>query len=112
MISVVLSRSFAQRMPGGSTHKGLKYRVDKRFKPYLRNMIPLRLKSISKFHRLNRLPEPEHPLISVVDFAKVAEAKRDRALEPIVGDYYTISVKRGLGGKMKYGQQEYDFDEG
>jgi AraC family transcriptional activator of pobA len=75
-------------------------------------MKPLRLKSISEFHRLNRLLEPEHPLISVVDFAKVSEAKKDMTLQPLVGDYYTISVKRGLGGKMKYGQQEYDFDEG
>lgn len=75
-------------------------------------MTPLRLKSISEFHRLNKLAPPEHPLISVVDFAKVAEAKKDNTIQAIVGDYYTISVKRGLGGKMRYGQQEYDFDEG
>ena len=75
-------------------------------------MKPLRLKSITEFHRLNNLPQPEHPLISVVDFAKVAEAKKTNEPQPIVGDYYTISIKRGLGGKMRYGQQEYDFDEG
>jgi AraC family transcriptional regulator, transcriptional activator of pobA len=75
-------------------------------------MTPLRLKSISEFHRLNKMAPPEHPLISVVDFAKVAEAKKDNTIQAIVGDYYTISVKRGLGGKMRYGQQEYDFDEG
>lgn len=76
-------------------------------------MKPIRLKSISEFHRLNGLPQPEHPLVSVVDFAKVAEAKRiTPPVHAIVGDYYTISVKRGLGGKMRYGQQEYDFDEG
>jgi AraC family transcriptional regulator, transcriptional activator of pobA len=75
-------------------------------------MKPLRLKTISEFHRMNRLSPPEHPLISVVDFAKVAEAKKVNAPQPIVGDYYTISVKRGLGGKVRYGQQEYDFDEG
>lgn len=75
-------------------------------------MKPIRLRSISDFHKLNRLAAPEHPLISVVDFAKVAEAKRTNPIQPIVGDYYTVSVKRGLGGKMRYGQQEYDFDEG
>ncbi len=75
-------------------------------------MKPLRLKSITEFHRLNHLPPPEHPLISIVDFAKVAEAKTHNPVQALVGDYYTVSVKRGLGGKMRYGQQEYDFDEG
>ncbi|MGF7230128.1 helix-turn-helix domain-containing protein [Arachidicoccus sp.] len=75
-------------------------------------MKPLSIKSITEFHRLNLLPPPEHPLISVVDYARVAAAKRKNEVRAIVGDYYSISVKRGLNGKMRYGQQEYDFDEG
>lgn len=75
-------------------------------------MRPLRIKSISEFHRLNKLPPPEHPLISVVDYALVAAAKMVNVPGAIVGDYYSVSVKRGLSGKMRYGQQEYDFDEG
>lgn len=67
---------------------------------------PLRVKTITEFHRMRGLPPPAHPLISVVDYA---------LLEPSHGsavfDYYSISVKRGVG-KMVYGQQEYDFDEG
>ena len=70
------------------------------------NKQPLRISSISRFHQVNGLSKPEHPLISIVDYA---------ALEPVEGsivfDYYTISVKRGVG-KMFYGQQQYDFDEG
>lgn len=27
-------------------------------------------------------------------------------------DFYQISLKRGVGAKLKYGQQSYDFDEG
>jgi AraC family transcriptional regulator, transcriptional activator of pobA len=69
--------------------------------------LPLRIKTISEFHRLRGLPQPEHPLISVVDYA---------AIEPTAGsfvfDYYSISIKRGVSGKMHYGQQEYDFDNG
>jgi AraC-like DNA-binding protein len=61
---------------------------------------------------MNQLPPPEHPLISVVDYARVAAAKQNNPALPIVADYYSISVKRGLSGKMHYGQQEYDFDEG
>jgi AraC-like DNA-binding protein len=30
----------------------------------------------------------------------------------MVFDFYSISLKRNFNGKMKYGQQEYDFDEG
>lgn len=75
-------------------------------------MKPFHIKSITDFHRVNYLPPPEHPLISVVDYALVAAAKRNNEAQAIFGDYYSISVKRGLGGKMRYGQQEYDFDEG
>ncbi|WP_353126737.1 helix-turn-helix domain-containing protein [Parapedobacter pyrenivorans] len=75
-------------------------------------MKPLAIKTISEFHQLHRLAPPEHPLISIVDYAQVAEAKRNNPMPPLVAEYYSISVKRGLNGKMRYGQQEYDFDEG
>jgi AraC-like DNA-binding protein len=75
-------------------------------------MKPLRIKTISEFHQLNHLPPPEHPLISVVDYAQVAAAKKENQTQSTVADYYSIAVKRGLTGKMRYGQQEYDFDEG
>jgi AraC-like DNA-binding protein len=75
-------------------------------------MKPIHVKSISEFHRLHQLPAPEHSLISVVDYAKVAAAKQHVGSHATVSDYYSISVKRGLEGKMRYGQQEYDFDEG
>lgn len=76
-------------------------------------MNPLTVKTVSDFHKLHQLAPPEHPLISIVDYAQVAQAKRNKPLmPPLVADYYSISVKRGLTGKMRYGQQEYDFDEG
>lgn len=75
-------------------------------------MNPLRIKTISEFHQLYRLSPPEHPLISVVDYAQVAAAKEHNPVQSTVADYYSIAVKRGLSGKMHYGQQEYDFDEG
>ena len=67
---------------------------------------PRRIKTITEFHRLRGLPQPEHPLISVVDYATL-----DPTEGSVVFDYYSISIKRGVG-KMFYGQQEYDFDEG
>ena len=30
----------------------------------------------------------------------------------LVLDFYSISIKRGLQGKLRYGQQQYDFNAG
>jgi len=70
----------------------------------------IRIKSITEYHRLRGLPPPEHPLISVVDYSKMEMAPGEH-LPAIVTDYYSIAIKRGVG-KMFYGQQQYDFDEG
>ena len=74
---------------------------------------PYRIKTISEFHQLRGLPKPEHPLISVVDFAAFKH-QHPTENNPIswVLDFYSISLKRDSGTKIKYGQQEYDFDEG
>ncbi len=75
-------------------------------------MKPHRIRTISEFHSLFHLPKPEHPLISVVDYAVLVESNKDSGIFTTIADYYSISVKRGLSEKMRYGQQEYDFDEG
>lgn len=69
------------------------------------------IKTISEFHRVRGLPEPEHPLISVVD---VASIRRPAAGEPVnmVYDFYCIALKRNCDAKFRYGQQQYDFDGG
>jgi AraC family transcriptional regulator, transcriptional activator of pobA len=70
----------------------------------------IRIKSISEYHRFRGLPQPDHPLISVVDYSKMELATGEN-LPGIVTNYYSIAIKRGVG-KMFYGQQQYDFDEG
>jgi len=70
----------------------------------------IKIKSISEYHRMMGLPQPEHPLISIVDYSKI-DMPADGGLWSLVADYYSISIKRGVG-KMFYGQQEYDFDDG
>lgn len=76
----------------------------------MKNAAPISIKSVSEFHRLHGLPQPEHPLISVVNYADIHHATTENNLS-IIFEYYTISIKRGVG-KMFYGQQQYDFDEG
>ncbi len=72
---------------------------------------PFRVRTITEFHRLNNLPGPLHPLISLVDYAAIRHPE-ERSGVSVVFDFYSISVKRGLNFKMIYGQQPYDFDEG
>lgn len=74
------------------------------------NQKPHRIKTISEFHQFNGLPKPEHPLISIVNYAELHRNTTEEFTTLFFG-YYTISLKRGVS-KMFYGQQKYDFDEG
>jgi AraC family transcriptional activator of pobA len=75
------------------------------------NQVPIRIKTISEFHRLRGLPKPEHPLISVINVEDLKKAEGDGQIN-FVYDFYSISLKRNCNAKFKYGQQQYDFDEG
>lgn len=72
-----------------------------------------KIKSISEFHRFRNLPKPEHPLISIIDYAdlKFSDEEKGQKISAIF-DFYSISIKCNLSGKLQYGQQQYDFDEG
>ncbi|MFC3161597.1 hypothetical protein ACFOEQ_27020 [Chryseobacterium arachidis] len=72
---------------------------------------PLRLKTISEFHRLRGLPAPKHPLISVINFEDMEKPSRI-GKQRLIFDFYMISVKRDMNHKYRYGQKDYDFDEG
>ena len=70
-----------------------------------------RLTSIIEFHRSRNLPSPQHPLISVLDYASLQLPPEDYDVSWVC-DFYNISLKRNLASKLRYGQQQYDFDEG
>jgi len=69
------------------------------------------LNTISEFHKMSDLPQPEHPLVSLVDYALVEYQTDDKEIS-WVQNFYTIGLKRNIQGKFRYGQQQYDFDEG
>jgi len=75
------------------------------------NKQPYRIKTISEFHRLRGLPKPEHPLISVINVESINHLPNDEPAS-FVFDFYSISLKRNCNAKFRYGQQQYDFDEG
>ncbi len=63
-----------------------------------------RIKTVAEFHRLRGLPPPEHPLISVVDY-KAVQRPADIGEVNWIFDFYQVSLKKGISGKLKYGQQ-------
>ena len=54
---------------------------------------------------------PAHPLISLIDYSKINPTPQNNELK-WVQQFYTISIKRNVAGKYRYGQQSYDFDDG
>ncbi|WP_254162772.1 helix-turn-helix domain-containing protein [Chryseosolibacter histidini] len=73
--------------------------------------IPQAFNSISDLHRVLGLPKPLHPLISVVDNTLIS-INKEQLPPSFLLDFYKVSYKQGLRGKIKYGQNYYDFDEG
>ena len=75
------------------------------------NAKPTHIKTISQYHKVMGLDKPQHPLISVINMDEIKRAPHQQSIS-LVFDFYSISLKRNFNAKIKYGQQEYDFDEG
>jgi AraC family transcriptional activator of pobA len=73
--------------------------------------IPHQFNSISDLHRVLGLPKPLHPLVSLVDNTNIA-IEKEQLRQPFLLNFYKISYKTGLHGKIRYGQNYYDFDDG
>ncbi|MEJ7560000.1 MAG: helix-turn-helix transcriptional regulator [Pedobacter sp.] len=69
------------------------------------------IETISEFHQFRKLPKPEHPMISIIDIASVEQSNKDEPIALLL-NFYVIAMKKVSGAKMKYGQQQFDFDEG
>lgn len=73
---------------------------------------PVKVSSISALHQVLGLKKPSNPLISVFSFNDV-KLKSEIILSAVITDFYAVALKKDCaGGKFKYGQQYYDFDEG
>jgi len=69
------------------------------------------IKSISQFHYLLSLPEPLHPLVSVINLDRCIFLE-DEIWKGFVNRFYCVALKREATGKIRYGQQHYDYDKG
>jgi AraC-like DNA-binding protein len=72
---------------------------------------PHRFESLSEVHRMLGLPSPLHPLISLIEINDT-EVDTTKLPASFVYNFYKISLKFNLRGKIKYGQGYYDFVDG
>ncbi len=72
---------------------------------------PVHIKTISKYHSMLGLPKPEHPLVSLTRFEDIAY-NSVQAPKSIIHNFYSVALKKSFHARLKYGQQEVDFDEG
>jgi AraC family transcriptional activator of pobA len=72
---------------------------------------PHKFETLSDAHRAFGMPQPKHPLISMINGAPVWPEQHPQSQQHVLG-FYKISYKPKLGGRLKYGQGYYDFDEG
>lgn len=69
------------------------------------------INSISQIHEALGLTKPKHPLVSVIRFQDVRANTEFRKVK-IILNLYQIALKKGCFGKLKYGRNSYDYQEG
>ncbi|WP_027383871.1 helix-turn-helix domain-containing protein [Epilithonimonas caeni] len=72
---------------------------------------PIKVDSISRLHEMLNFGKPVHPLISINDNTNMI-VEDDLLNQHFLFNFYKISYKKTLKGKIGYGQGYYDFDEG
>jgi len=70
-----------------------------------------RFSTITEYHRAAGLPNPAHPLISVVHMNDINLPIAEIPFS-LIFDFYSISLKKANHTRFKYGHQASDFDEG
>ncbi|MHA3787975.1 helix-turn-helix domain-containing protein [Flavobacterium hauense] len=73
--------------------------------------LPYNFTSLTEAARAFGLPEPNHPLITILG-AESTRVVEHNVPQSHVLHFYKISYKPRLSGRIKYGQHYYDFDEG
>ncbi|WP_192350069.1 AraC family transcriptional regulator [Algoriphagus sp. Y33] len=71
-----------------------------------------RFRSISEIHQAFGMPKPRHPLISLTHFDESNPFNPEKAPVYDVMEFYKIAFTTENRGRMKYGQNYYDFNEG
>jgi AraC family transcriptional activator of pobA len=67
--------------------------------------------SIAAMNKALGMPGPAHPLIALNDYKDIKGDVSEIA-KGMVMDFYKISYKKSLSGKIRYGHHHYDFQNG
>lgn len=70
-----------------------------------------KINSIKELHSFMGLPSPLNPLITIIDHSSTTNYIQSQN-EKLLLEFYNISIKRSFKGKLKYGKNHYDFDDG
>lgn len=70
-----------------------------------------KINSIKELHAFLGLPSPLNPLLTIIDHSQTQINKQPNR-QKLLLDFYNISIKRSFKGKLKYGKNQYDFDDG
>ena len=72
-----------------------------------------KIKSVSHFHQLCGLAAPLHPLLSIINLEEVKLVEEYKVFwKHYMDNLYTVSIKRSMNCKFKYGQTDFDYDGG
>ena len=91
---------------GNQPHSKPLSRIMKKEEPPIRTV-----QSISELYRLLHLPKPAHPLISLIHLNQL-DASVQSTSGQVIYPFYQVCMKKNYAGKVRYGQNYYDFDEG
>src|SRR5690606_16510813 len=69
------------------------------------------VENVSQLMRYMEQPAPLHPLIAMVDYNSVSFKVFEKE-EKVLLDFFKVTFKSKFSGKVKYGQDYYDFEEG
>ncbi|WP_091176327.1 helix-turn-helix domain-containing protein [Mucilaginibacter gossypii] len=71
----------------------------------------LNIDTIKEIHSLMGLPGPLNPLITIINHSQTKETYLP-VQQKLLMNFYNITIKKSFKGKLKYGKNHYDFDEG
>lgn len=68
-------------------------------------------KSVEAFHHYMQWPPPEHPLLGMMSLDNLT-SQHIASSPPIINDFYIITLKYIISGRMTYGRTPFDFSHG
>lgn len=77
----------------------------------MKNNQPHFINSIIELHQFLKIKKPTHPLVSVVNLDDI-DLNVAEEMKTMVYNFYSVYLKKNCDGKIRYGQQYYDFDDG